>query len=991
MRRSSPSIRSCPPDDSLLFRPAPLHRVTLATSAAAADAPALAGRIGHVVPHVHWDRAWYLPFQQYRYRLIEFLDDLLDLMEDPDAHYPTFELDGQTVVLEDYLELRPEQAPRIRALVEAGRLSIGPWYVLPDEYIVGGEALVRNLIFGSRIARAFGGRNNVGYVPDPFGHVAQLPAILRGAGLDSFIFTRGAPAWVGDCGGVFEWTASDGETSVLAVKNVPDYPALMAWGFEEQPLLRKDDRRVDVETAMGRMERLLDLHDGEYNWSASHLLFGQGSDHTHPQPTLPMLLREANERFGERLELRHSTLRRFIDGLHGWWASQGSIHQHVGELHAGWDRALLSGVLSARLYLKRQNDHALRLLGQQVEPLAAMAWTAGGRRRQERLQLAWREVLRNHPHDDICGCSVDAAHNDMEVRFRHAGEVATMLLDDLQQELGARLDLTHPDADAIPLLLHNPLGVPWSGELELDVILPAIDAWSDTRTRVGCSSGPRQVAAGTAFGSGLWLTPPEWRLHCHPDRVSHVKLPRAVGHLIVEDLPPGISVAHLVPGAPEVMPDGAGVRTALPDEDTLWVDNGLLRVVVRHDGRFDLIDLQHGRTMGGIARLEDDEDAGDSYDHSPGGHPVPVGEAKAPGLVKRAEHLDRRWHDQLPDHVEVDQEIMRADAWSATLRIQVRWHLPAWFDDATQLRAKEHDAVTVEHLLTLRAGSHRIEVETWVDNRCEDHRLRLIVPTGVHARTLSAGAAFDVLERPVEVIHEPEHAQPSVPTHHAHDMLAVDDGGRGLALLCPGSNEYEARHDEHGAVELCLTLVRAVGWLSRDGFASRRHRAGPCFPAPGAQCLGTTWTRWGIEPYEGDWQAAAIHRAAAERSAQPTVLTGLPKPQLDGSIPPFESDHSLGDGLSLVAFDSPMPAPVIDACKPAEDGRGVIVRVHNPLRSTWHGTLRCDLAGAEACFTNLLEEDGDVIPVEAKESGIALDVAIPPRAIRTIRLAVPGI
>ena len=134
---------------------------------------------GHIVPHTHWDRAWYLPFQKYRYRLVELVDDLLDLMENNPKAYPSFELDGQTVVLEDYLEVKPENEERIRKLVEQGRLNIGPWYVLPDEFIVGGEALVRNLLMGNRTAQRWGGRSEVGYVPDPFGHVAQLPAILN--------------------------------------------------------------------------------------------------------------------------------------------------------------------------------------------------------------------------------------------------------------------------------------------------------------------------------------------------------------------------------------------------------------------------------------------------------------------------------------------------------------------------------------------------------------------------------------------------------------------------------------------------------------------------------------------------------------------------------------------------------------------------------------------------------------------------------------------
>ena len=272
---------------------------------------------GHIVPHTHWDRAWYLPFQKYRYRLVELVDDLLDLMENNPKAYPSFELDGQTVVLEDYLDVKPENEERIRKLVEKGRLNIGPWYVLPDEFIVGGEALVRNLLMGERTAKRWGGRSQVGYVPDPFGHVAQLPAILNGAGLDSFIFTRGAGPWIQEAGGVFNWYASDGKSKVLAVQQVPDYPNLMAWGFEERPLDRKDGLDVDIDTAMGRMQRLLDKHES-IGWKPDVLLFGQGSDHTHPQPTLPMLIGKASQKFNGQIKFEHSSFPAYIEALKGW-------------------------------------------------------------------------------------------------------------------------------------------------------------------------------------------------------------------------------------------------------------------------------------------------------------------------------------------------------------------------------------------------------------------------------------------------------------------------------------------------------------------------------------------------------------------------------------------------------------------------------------------------------------------------------------------------
>src|SRR5437763_136072 len=128
----------------------------------------------HVVSHTHWDREWYLTREQFRLRLVALVDRLLDLLDNEPA-YKYFHLDGQTIVLEDYLEIRPEQHARLRRAIASGRILIGPWYVMPDEFLVSGESIVRNLARGHRIAREFASPMPVGYLPDVFGHVAQMP------------------------------------------------------------------------------------------------------------------------------------------------------------------------------------------------------------------------------------------------------------------------------------------------------------------------------------------------------------------------------------------------------------------------------------------------------------------------------------------------------------------------------------------------------------------------------------------------------------------------------------------------------------------------------------------------------------------------------------------------------------------------------------------------------------------------------------------------
>ena len=906
---------------------------------------------GHIVPHTHWDRAWYLPFQKYRYKLVEMVDDLLDIMENNPTAYPSFELDGQTVVLEDYLEVKPENAERIIKLVEKGRLNIGPWYVLPDEYIVGGEALVRNLLMGARTAERWGGRSEVGYVPDPFGHVGQLPAILKGAGLETFIFTRGAGPWIQEAGGVFNWYASDGRAKVLAIQQIPDYPCLMAWGFEERPLDRKDGLDVDVDTAMGRMERLLDKHEA-MGWKPDVLLFGQGSDHTHPQPTLPMLIGKASQKFNGRIRFQHSSFPAYIEALRDWLGRK-KVFRYQGELHSGWDRNILSGVFSARLYLKRANDHTMRTLRDRVEQLSAISCAHGGRFRGARLDLAWREVLRNHPHDDICGCSVDETHDDMEVRFKHAQQVCAMLEDDVRAELRDQMDLSHEDRDAIPLLLHNPLPKAWSGTLMIDLAVPKFRCWLDhglpVKLEMAAPSGDCLVHTG-----GLVIQPKSWDLHVHHDRVANVELPRIAGRIHVHRLPPGLSVAHLLPGRGTASLPGAPVNIGGEFGRTDWMDNGLVRVLFRADGRFDVMDHATGRHLVGVGRLEDSEDAGDSYDWSAGGYPVEQAAGRGSKMPTRISAMDTRCADEDEANRQVFLTIENKDDWTATIRLHVAWALPARFDDGRQQRTDELEWNTIDHYITMRSGHAMIEVETWINNACEDHRLRLHVPTGVDAKTVHAGGAFDVIERPCSWPHHADWEQPHVPTHHFSDLLMAQDKEGGIAVLCPGSNEYEAIPGEEGTT-LAVTLLRATGHLSRDGFASRRNRAGPVFEAPGAQCKGAHWTRWAVMAFEDSWHEANLHQIAETYACRAGVISALPKPQLDGEFDEICTAGRRGQRLQPIRLVGTGPMPVIAAFKPAADGNGNVVRLYNPTSEVWEGRIETDLPLFNVRGCDLLE------------------------------------
>jgi alpha-mannosidase len=325
------------------------------------------------------------------------VDEVLGTLErDPD--FASFTLDGQAIVLEDYVTVRPEHESRLRALIAAGRIEIGPSYVLPDEFLVGGEPLVRNLLIGRAVCDRFGGQpSRAGYLPDSFGHPLQLPQILAGFGIESLLFSRGLGDQVDDLGIAFNWVAPDG-SAVLALQLLADYSNFAGISGE-------DDAEARVRSLLERfgpgLERA-DLHQ---------VLLCNGTDHARVQPAMPAVCAELERRFPGAT----FTITQFGDYVAA--VNTGELPCWTGELLGSRLQNVLRGVNSARLYLKRANECAeQRLLS--VETLAALcALRAGTRFPAADFAFAWRELLKCQPHDSICGCSCDEVHRDMLARY----------------------------------------------------------------------------------------------------------------------------------------------------------------------------------------------------------------------------------------------------------------------------------------------------------------------------------------------------------------------------------------------------------------------------------------------------------------------------------------------------------------------------------------------------------------------------------------------
>ncbi|MDD5349050.1 MAG: hypothetical protein PHQ12_02445, partial [Chthoniobacteraceae bacterium] len=368
----------------------------------------------HVVFSSHWDREWYLPFQKFRAKLVTVLDRILAELES--GHLPAYQMDGQFIPVEDYLEIRPEKEPLLRRMIAEGRFRVGPWYNLPDGFLVSGESMVRNFLLGMKRAEAFGRTSRIGWLCDIFGHNSQTPQILSLLGIDNAFVWRGVDLGVSN---PFLWQSPDG-TQVLTHRFHEN--GYTDFGFD----VRKANRPDEIPTlddmvcsALAHFEKTRAASKSE------ELLMFDGGDHMEFDPAILDVIAKLNESAG-REAFKVSTLDQFMDALRKrqpeTMVVRGELRENAKMGTFGW---LIPGVGSSRVPLKQANHAAETLLTLWAEPWCAAAHHALGSEYPARaLELAWEYLLKNHPHDSICGCSTDETHEAMPYRFAQSRHIA---------------------------------------------------------------------------------------------------------------------------------------------------------------------------------------------------------------------------------------------------------------------------------------------------------------------------------------------------------------------------------------------------------------------------------------------------------------------------------------------------------------------------------------------------------------------------------------
>ncbi len=871
-----------------------------------------------VVPHTHWDREWYLPFQRFRMGLVRMLDEVLDTMA-ADPLY-RFTMDGQLAAVQDYLEIRPERRADVAGFVAEGRFAAGPWTILADEFLCSGETLIRNLEYGLRGARELGGAMEVGYLPDQFGHCAQMPQILALAGLPVACLWRGVPASVER--DAFDWKGADG--TVIPAQYLPGGYGNAVALFSGPPEGLPD--RLESFTATMRP------------WHPEGpLLAMYGADHSAPSGDITAAgLRLAT--LGEYLALAPPA---------------GGPAVVEGELRSHARANILPGVISARIPLKQVMGRAERVVTRYAEPLAALwlserhgdAQDPAGRERRAAdrtaarrlIELAWRGLIACSGHDSITGCGADETAQQVEARVAEAEQIGQAVVDMVNSSLAAtagrdqivvvnpspfartalvladlpleRSRLTAPGGSPVPAqaLRHAPTLLDESTMEDLSRLLGRVHerelfgheiiSWSaeqDVFTVVvgrHATTGYRYADLKDAILGAAAARPGPWRVRTVAEPVvtvaARVEVPamgRTVLTSVPHDAPPAEADAGLPPaeadaGAPPAEADalpaeaGAGAPPAGTGAGALpegVLDNGLLRVTVDGDGTLSLR-TPSGAHVSGVGRIVDGGDDGDTYNHAP-----PAGDR----LV------------EVPDTVKVTA--VCAGPLVSVLEVARGYRWPG--HAAGGARSAEEAEVTVTTRVELRAGEPFARLATTFGNPCRDHRVRWHAPLPREAAESFAAGQYAVVRRGTSA--EGGGGEEPLPTFPASGFVAAG----GLAVLLDHVCEYELVCPPGAGAggELAVTLLRAVGHLSRNDNAMRDEPAGPQIATPGAQCPGMITVRFAVHLYEGTWDRAGLVRLAEEYHHE---LLAAPGSAADAArtmpVSPLEVG---GDGVVLGAL-----------------------------------------------------------------------------------------
>ncbi|MFD0671226.1 alpha-mannosidase [Cohnella sp. GCM10027633] len=879
-------------------------------------------RVIHVISHTHWDREWYMPYEAHHVKLIQTMDALLDTFAN-DPEFKSFYLDGQSIVLEDYLQVYPEKRELLQRYVAEGKLSAGPWYVLQDEFLTSSEANVRNMQIGHRDAKDFGPVSKVGYFPDSFGNMGQAAQLLRQAGIDNAVFGRGVKA-TGFNNSVADGASLESPFSELVWES-PDGSQVLGVLFANW---YNNGMEIPVDPIEAKSYWDHRIASAARYASTPHLLLMNGCDHQPVQTNLSEALRVARELYPEH-EFIHSNFDDYMKAVQASLPPKLSLT--VGELRGQKTDGLftLANTASARVPIKQLNQQNQTLLEKVAEPLATLAQTQGQTYPHALFVYAWKTLMQNHPHDSICGCSVDEVYREMTTRFAKSMEVAKAIAVESASAVAGCVDTSAFEAfgaGAAPFVVFNTSGYDGSSVVTVDVELSrryfkqsenpvAVSQEVRDRThgkgRLVNERGETVVCGAEDLGVRFGYDLPNDKFR-QPYYCRTIRLTFETASL------PGIGYATYA-WVPDANAGANSEAVSLVTGDAT-LENERLRLSVGADGGITLLDKRSGQTFEGLGHYDNTGDIGNEYIFVQPKGDAPITTKGKPADVRVVEDTPYRATIEIARTLDIPV--------SADDKLAEEMNAMTYIYEREAGRSSETAPLRIVTRVSLERGGKGVHVGATYDNKSKDHRLRVLYPTDVSATTHHADSIFEVAERqttPSAEWRNPSNAQ------HMSNFIDVHEAKRGLTIAGKGLNEYEVLQD--GRNTIAVTILRSVGELGDWGV----------FPTPEAQCLGVNTVEWMIVPHAGSDRVEAYREAHRYPVPVTVSQTGVHP----GTLPPSHAFLQWqGEGV------------LFSSLKTNEERGDWMARWYNVTDDA--GEVRFSSAkGGGAYVSNIMEDEGD--------------------------------
>ena len=847
----------------------------------------------------HWDREWYQTFQGFRYRLVKMLDELGEAWE-KEPRFGVFHLDGQTAPMEDYAEINPEGAEKIKALVKEGKIRIGPWFVMPDEFNISGESLIRNLMLGHELAKKWGADEawKFGYICDVFGHVAQLPQILKGFNIDYSLFSRG---YYSDTEPYFVWRSPDGSEIInMRIGNKNGYCDFTL------NVPEKGWKYNSYEESLKYLPEYMEYLIGATKLPI-HIVI-DARDHYPIRLETPDYIDEMKKLYPDA-EFHHVDLMEAGKALEAYRDVMEVISGEMNYPNRVGFPDLITNVLSSYYPLKKANDECQNRLEKVVEPFSALAVLKGIGIHRGYVKRAYRYLLLNHPHDSIGGCSIDQVHKDMEYRYDQAKEICEALEDDYLRQAGRERMYNADHNDDGVLTLFNPLPFDRNEVVTVDIDM---------------KPGYPNQYSDQAFGF---------------ERINSFKILNSDGNEIpyrvisikrgwrrrIKDQTTPLYDVHTVSLKVSVPAGGMSEYRIIPSEKPSryleqmvsgmdYMDNGLVRVDISPNGSVTLTDKKTGRSYQNQLTLVDDGEIGDGWYHANPREDRSVYSNSGRCRIEKVEIGPSKCVFRITKEIEVPKDMV--------------------IDANSQYRSDDYSVCTAVFDVGLSEGDRFVDVKLKFINRAKDHRVRLAVPTCTEGEKYFADQAFCFCERRVGI-------DLSTGSYREYDqyeksmngiMGKRDKNGEGLAFVS-AEGLHECASTDDAEATLFVTLLRGFKKTVMTNGETR------------GQLLGEHSYHFVLIPLDGDVRYSDL-LAIKDRIAVPVIARYSDIPTAEPVIKPVSDFRVSGKDIRLSVL------------KPAECGDGSIaVRVYNASDEASEAVIEFPARTVKkASFTNLNEE-----------------------------------